>query len=684
MNEKIIKVAIAGNPNTGKTTIFNNLTGENQHVGNWPGVTVEKKEGEFYYKGYKIILVDLPGIYGFSSYSLDERIARDFLLERSVDIILNVVDSTNLERNLYLNMEFQELNIPIIICLNMIDELTQKNLEVDVDILSKYLGSVIVKTNARNKTGMDDLKEKIIECVEIGLKPGILQFNYPEYICNEINKIINFLQKNTDKDFKYPLKWLAIEFLEGEIDVMEKFKNENWFKELKEQIDKSIKIIEDYSGQKVTDNIVTIKYSFLKGLVKEAIKAKKIEKEKIRIYEKRMEYSDKIDKIVMHPFLGVLIFLFVMFLIFYLTFFIGTPFVDLLDKFFNFLGEKTETVLNKYSINTIFISFIKDAVIGGVGGVIKFLPNILILFILIAALEDTGYMARASVVMDKFMHLIGLHGKSFIPMIIGFGCNVPAIMATRTLENKKDRILTMMIIPFMSCAARLPIYVLFTSLFFKNNQAIIVWVLYLIGVVTGVFTAKIAKKVFFKKEEMPLIIEIPPYRLPVFSSLLRHGWFRGKMFLKKAGTVILLGTAVIWFLASMPYGIEYASENSWLSIFGKFLAPIFHFAGFGFWQAAVALITGILAKEIVVGTMTTLFSSHSVDVATALSYVFTPLSAFTFMVFSLLYTPCLATLATIKQEAGFKWMLFIAIYNFLIALFFAIIIFQTGKLIGFN
>lgn len=683
MNKKIIKVAIAGNPNTGKTTIFNNLTGDNQSVGNWPGVTVEKKEGEFYHNGYKIILIDLPGIYGFSSYSIDEKIARGFLLERNVDIILNVVDSTNLERNLYLNMEFQELQMPIIICLNMIDELESKNLVIDTEVLSGYLGAGIVKTNARKNIGMDLLKDKIIEYAGSGYATGKLLFDYPDYICDEITKMVNLLEKYADKDFKYPLKWLAIEFLEGENDVLEKFKNEKWFTVLKEQLDKSVKNIETYAGEKIIDHIVAIKYSFLKGLAKEVIKYKQLEEIITNRYEKRIELSDKIDKFILHPFFGIPIFLFVMFLIFFFTFYIGNPFVEILETFFNFLGEKIANFLNSLSFSPLLISFIKDGLIGGVGGVITFLPNILILFIFIAILEDSGYMARASIIMDKSMHLIGLHGKSFIPMIIGFGCNVPAVMATRTLENPKDRILTMMIIPFMSCAARLPIYILFTSLFFKKNQAIVVWMLYLLGIIMGALTVKVAQKIIFKKEEMPLIIEIPPYRLPQISSLVRHAWFRGKMFLQKAGTVILLGVVIIWFLASIPYGREYASENTIIGILGKFIAPVFVSAGFGFWQAAVALITGVLAKEVVVGTISTLFSTQNTDISSILFNYFTPLSAFSFMVFSLLYTPCLPTLAVLRREGEMKYMILIAIYNFFIALIFATIVFQTGKLLGF-
>ncbi|MCX8093123.1 MAG: ferrous iron transport protein B, partial [Candidatus Goldbacteria bacterium] len=511
---------------------------------------------------------------------------------------------------------------------------------------------------------------------------GKLQFNYPDYVCNEISNIITILERYVGKNFKYPLKWLAIEFLEGEKDIYEKFKNEKWFDIIIDQLEKSKKIIENYAGENVTDHIVSLKYSFLKGLVKEVLKSKQSDYKKIKRYENRMEFSDEVDKFVLHPFFGVLIFLFIMFMLFFLTFYIGNPFVNLLDNFFNFLGIKIEESLIKLSSPVLLISFLKDGVIGGVGGVVTFLPNILILFFLIAILEDSGYMARASIVMDKFMHFIGLHGKSFIPMIIGFGCNVPAVMAIRTLENPKDRILTMMIIPFMSCSARLPIYILFTSLFFKENQAIIVWVLYMIGIIIGIITAKIAKMIIFKKEEMPLIIEIPPYRLPYVLSLLRHAWLRGKMFLQKASTVILLGVAIIWILASLPFGVKYASENSLIGLIGKFIAPIFNFAGFGFWQAAVALITGILAKEVVVGTISTLFSGLNTDISVVLPAFFTPLSAFSFMIFSLLYTPCLPTLAIIKQEGGLKYMFLIAIYNFIIALVFATIIYQTGRLIG--
>jgi len=683
-NKKTIRVALAGNPNTGKTSIFNNLTGSSQYVGNWPGVTVEKKEGEFQHRGYRVQVVDLPGIYGFSAYSLDEKIARNFLLEHGVDLVINVVDATNLERNLYLNLEFRELGLPMIVALNMMDELAAKKKKINKEILESYLGADFVETVARKGRGMYDLKDRIVDCFEKGCRPGETRFEYPREVREEIEKIASFLKKQIGGSYGYSLKWLAVEFLEQEQDVIDKFNREKWFPELSGIVAKSVSKISGFSGQDAGDFIISSKYSFLKGLVKEVVEKDGGEKKGAPLsVEERLELSDRIDRVVLNSFLGVPVFLFVMFLVFFLTFFIGNPVADLIDGLIGALGAAVSSGLDSAGAPSFLRSLLVDGIIGGVGAVVVFLPNILMLFLLIAALEDSGYMARAAFVMDRFMHLIGLHGKSFIPMIIGFGCNVPAIMAARTLENRKDRILTILTIPFMSCSARMPVYILFTSAFFEKNQALVVWGLYMAGIIAGAITALAAKNIAFKKEETPLIMEMPPYRMPQLKSLGIHAWYRGKMFLQKAGTVILAGVVIIWLLSSLPPGVEYASEKSALGMLGKIIAPVFAPAGFDIWQAAVALITGVLAKEIIVGTLGALFGAEGIAITASLASVFTPLSGLSFMVFILLYIPCVPTIAVIRGEAGKKWAWLIVVYTFAVAWAASTAVYQVGRLLGY-
>ncbi|MFP4466929.1 MAG: ferrous iron transport protein B [Candidatus Goldiibacteriota bacterium] len=678
-NKKIIKIAIAGNPNTGKTSLFNVLTGTHQHVGNWPGVTVEKKEGFFDYGGYRIEVIDLPGIYGFSAYSLDERVAREFLLSGETDIIINIVDSTNLERNLYLNLEFMELGMPMIVGLNMYDELEKKGQEINVSLLEKNLGAEAVKLTARTGRGAEALKEKIVKCFENKKCINKSTFIYPENVRPEIEKITEMLRKKTEKKYSYSRKWLAIELLEGESDVIEKLSRNEWFPEIKAQMDKSAETITRESGKDASEYIIEAKYSYLKGLVLEVVKKKNPEMS----LQERLDFSDKIDRIITNSYLGVPIFLIIMFLTFFLTFSLGNPLSGLIEYGFSRLSRGVEHILGAAGAAPVLISFFTDGIIGGVGAVIVFLPNILILFLLIAVLEDSGYMARAAFVMDRFMHKIGLHGKSFIPMIIGFGCNVPAIMAVRTLENKKDRFLTILIIPFMSCSARMPVYILFTSAFFKEHQAAVVFLLYLIGLAAGVLSVKIFRLSLFRQKDTPLIMEMPPYRIPQFRSLYNQTSFRGRAFLRKAGTVILAGVVVIWLLGNIPFGVDYASGSSLLGIMGKITAPVFEPAGFGFWQAGVAVISGVLAKEVIIGVFGALYGGEE-TLALAVSGVFSPLSAFSFMVFVLLYVPCIPALAVIKSESNAKWQWSIIAYTFAVAWAASTILYQGGRLLGFE
>ncbi|HDT15116.1 MAG TPA: ferrous iron transport protein B, partial [Firmicutes bacterium] len=570
-NRRVIKIALAGNPNTGKTSLFNVLTGTHQYVGNWPGVTVEKKEGYFDYAGYRVEVVDLPGIYGFSAYSIDEKVARDFLLSGETDIIINIVDSTNLERNLYLNLEFMELGIPMIIGLNMYDELEEKGFAIDKGLLERYLGAEAVNLVARTGEGADELKEKIIKCFEGKDCKQKSNFAYPEAVACEIEKIAGLLREKMDEKYAYSRNWLAIEFLEGEEDVIRKLSEYEWFHQVKKKVDESVKKITKETGKDASEYIVEAKYSYLKGLANEVIKKEKTEMS----IQDRLNLSDRIDRIITNNYLGIPIFMVIMFGLFFLTFSIGNPLADIIESGVGSLGAYASLWMGYVGAPELLVSLLADGIIGGVGAVVVFLPNILILFLLIAVLEDSGYMARAAFVMDRFMHKIGLHGKSFIPMIIGFGCNVPAIMAVRTLENKKDRFLTILIIPFMSCSARMPVYILFTAAFFKEYQALVVFILYFMGIIAGLLSVKIFKLALFRKDDTPLVMEMPPYRVPQARALYNQTSFRGKAFLKKAGTVILAGVIVIWFLANLPFGVEYASEKSMIGIIGRVVAPVF-------------------------------------------------------------------------------------------------------------
>ncbi len=441
---------------------------------------------------------------------------------------------------------------------------------------------------------------------------------------------------------------------------------------VEEAIHATSKLEKDF-GYDMETWMIERRYDFIRGLLKESLKASKIKEEELTI-------SDKIDKVLTNRFLGIPIFLIVMWATFEATFTIGGWFADYIDMFFGWLSTVTATGMGAIQAPAWLTSLLTDGLIGGVGTVLIFLPNIMILFLAIAILEDSGYMARAAFVMDKLMHAIGLHGKSFIPMIIGFGCNVPAIMSTRTLSSEKDRILTILINPFISCSARLPIYILFTSIFFKNNQGTIVFSLYLLGIVVAILSAKIFKPIFFKHETAPLIMELPPYRVPTVKTTLIHMWERSSAFLKKAGTVIVAGVVLVWFLSSFPTSAEYASQQTLIGHLGTFLAPIFKPAGFGFWQAGVALFFGVIAKETVVGTMGTLFGGSS-NLMSTLPHYFTPLSAYSFMIMSLLYIPCIASIGAIYKETNWKWATFSVVYSLGVGWTFAVLFYQIGSLL---
>jgi len=675
-NIKKIKVALAGNPNVGKTCVFNALTGSNQHVGNWPGVTVEKKEGFFNDGRTEVELVDLPGIYSFSPNSLDEKISRDFLLQDDVEGVVLVVDASNLERNLYLLTQALELRKKTILVLNMMDVVRKENMKINIKELSDILGVPVIEAVASNGEGINHLRDAIIQFSEYD-KPDF-KINYGERIDCAIDELALYLNENKVMS-NYDPRWLSIKLLEDDIEIFREFEKNGSSKEISEIVDEKRKIIERYAADDIDTFFIEKKYGYVSGLVKEVV-SKKVD------LKLRMDITEKIDKVLTNRVLGIPLFVLLMYFTFQFVFKLGDPLVGYVESFVSFVSDISRIILVKLGAPHLVVSAVSDGVVEGVGGVLVFLPIIALLYIAIGILEDSGYMARAAFVMDKIMHTLGLHGKSFIPMVVGFGCTVPAVMATRTLESKKDRILTILILPFMSCGARLPIYALFTAAFFRENGGNIVFGMYLIGIFVAVVMARILKSFLFKSEVSPLIMELPPYRIPLLKNLAWKVYYRCSMFVKKAGTLILVGVLIIWFLGTFPQNA--GVEDTYLARLGKVVAPIFKPAGFGSWQASVALTTGIVAKEIVVGTFGTIYGleddeADSSSVASKLREddIFNSVSAFGFMVFSLLYVPCFAAVGAIKKEIGKGWAFFTVAYTFAIAWLSSVLIFQIGSLI---
>jgi len=664
METKKLKIGLAGNPNAGKSTVFNHLTGGRAHVGNWPGVTVEKKEGKFQFKDYEVSVVDLPGIYALTAYSIDEKIARDFIIKEKPDGIVVIVDASNLERNLYLATQLLELGVNVVIDLNMMDRVRSKGMAIDTKKLSQIFGVPIVETVASKGEGIEELKEAIVN--ELEKKRSPFRIDYGE----DIEMVINGLEKRVNIS-GYPSRWVAIKLLEGDREILEIAKREGEAIE-REMVDNK-KRLEKHLGYDLEAALVERRYAFLSGLIKESVGKK---------YDliERLDISDRIDRILVNRYLGIPIFLGMMWLVFQFIFTLGGPLSDGIETFMGWLGESASYGIESLGGSKWLSSLVSDGIIGGIGSVLVFLPPIFLLFLAIAILEASGYMARAAFVMDRFMHALGLHGKSFIPMLVGFGCNIPGIMAARTIESEKDRILTILVNPLMSCSARLPIYTLFAGAFFADNQGWVVFSLYLLGIVLAVIVARIFKDLFFKSEVSPLIMELPPYRMPTVKGVLIHMWERGSLFLKKAGTIIFAGVVLIWLLASLPLGVQYASKESFIGQIGSFFAPLLKPAGFGFWQAGVALLFGILAKEVVVGTFGTLYGVEEAGLTNVIHGVFTPLSAYAFMVMSLIYIPCIAAIATIKRETNWRWAFLAVGYSLILGWLMAVGIYQVGKI----
>lgn len=672
--DKKITVALAGNPNSGKTTVFNSITGAHQHVGNWSGVTVEKKEGKRKYRDIDMNIVDLPGTYSLTAYSLEEVVARDFVVEEKPDVVVDIVDASNLERNLYLTMQFMELNVKLVIAMNMMDVAESRGIKIDTQKLSELLGVPIIPMIASKNKGINELLDTIIEAVgDDLLRTRQMRIKYGREIEEELSKILGFLEAIDDPGFKekFSLRWIALKLLENDERIkteIGKLKNGN---EVIKQVSNSANHINNIFDDDAESVIIDRRYGFISGAATEVLQ---------RTREDRHTRSDTVDQVLLNKFIGIPIFLFMMWFTFQLTFKVGVYPTQWIETFIGWISG----AISFYLPETWYRSLLVDGIIGGVGGVLVFLPSIFILFFAIAVLEDSGYMARAAFLMDKIMHTMGLHGKSFIPMLMGFGCNVPAILATRTLESRRDRILTIIINPLISCSARLPVYTLLTAAFFSRYAGTVIFSLYLLGILLAVVMGKLFGKLLFKESTGHFIMELPPYRIPTFKGTLIHMWERGSLFLRKMGTIILAGSVIIWFLGTFPWGVEYASKDSYAGSIGRVIEPVVKPFGTD-WRGGVALLFGAVAKEIVVGTFGVLYGTGEDTEALTdrLQSAMTPLSAYAFMVATLIYIPCIGTFAAIKKEtASWRWTFFTVGYGLVLAWILATGIYQVGLLLG--
>lgn len=658
-------IALVGNPNSGKSTLFNVLTGSNQHVGNWPGVTVEKKEGSLKYNGTTYNIVDLPGTYSLGAYSEDETVARDFIVNGKPDVVINVVDATNLERNLYLTTQLLEMGVNVVIALNMMDEAKDRNIIIKAEEISKALGVPIIPTVAAKKKGIKELIDETIS--QIDFKQNKIAFGYGSNLDIEITALSNAIESTK---VNVPSRWAAIKLLENDKDIANLFVEDKGVNLLIEDILKRHPDVEL--------DIVDKRYEHIYKIAKLNVINPDVEK---------ITITDRIDRVLTSRILGLPIFGLIMFLVFQMTFLIGSEFLGgYAESLVEWLGIVLERALVAVNSPSWLISFFIEGFIGGVGAVVVFVPLITVLYFFIAILEDTGYMARAAYVMDGIMRAVGLHGKTFISMIIGFGCNVPGVMATRTLENKKDRMIAILINPFMSCGARLPIYLVFIAAFFPNNGGLALFLIYSLGIAIALLMGKIFSKTLFKGDSAHFIMELPPYRIPSAGNVLRDMWEKVWDFLKRAGTVIFAVVSLLWILSVLPLGVEPYSRASLLGIIGEFIAPLFAPAGFGTWQASVSLFAGIAAKEAVVAVLGMVYAgvSEGTELISAIQEAFTPLSAVSFLVMTLLYTPCAAVIATVKNETkSYKWAAFMAIYPFVLAWILAVLVYQIGSFLGF-
>jgi ferrous iron transport protein B len=697
---KVIKVALVGNPNCGKTSLFNIASGGHEHVGNYSGVTVDAKEGTFEYGGYRFVIVDLPGTYSLSAYSPEELYVRRNLIDDMPDVVVNVVDSSNLQRNLYLTTQLIDMNLRVVMALNMYDELTAKGDKLDIKQLGYLLGMPVVPTVSRNGEGIEQLFETVVQVYEKA-DPHIarhIHINHGAELEQSIDRIKVLLQKNTDIRYKYSTRYLAIKYLENDKEiekVVEALENRDEI--ITARFEENARVRE-LMGSGLESSLVDAKYAFVQGALAETY-------EPYKGHRSRSTITDKIDAVVTNKWLAFPIFFALLYLVFSGTFTIGEYPMLWIEWLVGQFGAFVSSVMADGWLKDLVV----DGIIGGVGSVLVFLPNIMLLYMFISLLEDSGYMARGAFIMDRVMHKMGLHGKSFIPMVMGFGCNVPAIMATRTIESRKSRLITTLIIPLMSCAGRMPVYILIAGAFFPRHAGLVLLGLYALGIFLAVFGAKIMSR-FLKDDDLPFVMELPPYRVPTAKSIFRHTWEKGRQYLQKMSGVILVCSLLIWALGYFPRG-EYATtqeqqENSYIGMVGKTIEPVLEPLGFD-WRMGVGIVAGVGAKELVVSTLGVMYSDYEIEagagsgagvgsgavagsehviarsdsdvaissapaghvsLSDALKHAVTPAGALAYMVFILLYFPCVATFIAIRNETGsWKWALLTAVYTIVLA-----------------
>jgi ferrous iron transport protein B len=692
-NPRPLRIALAGNPNSGKTTLFNALTGAHHKVGNYPGVTVEKREGIRTRGDRQYRFIDLPGIYSLTAYSQDEVVARDFLLEEKPDIIVDVLDSTNLERNLYLCLQFQELGIPVIGALNMSDEAEAKGILINEKHLGTTLGIPMVKTVGPKGGGT----EALLDCIDArsGSFPGDRMIHYGKELESKLEVLQGLISTDAAFAAKYPVRWLAVKLLEKDANAYQRLEEHQRGTEIEGYAREAVSWIDKHFGKDAEIIVTEQRYGYIRGAVQESVGT---------IKKADFSLTEALDRIIMNRYLALPIFILVLWSVFRLTFFLGEYPMAWLERFFGFVSASLLTILPEGFLRSLLV----DGVIGGVGGVVSFVPLIVILFFLLSILEDLGYMSRAAFATDKLLHAFGLHGQSIFPMMLGFGCSVPAIMASRTLKNPRDRIITVLITPLMSCGAKLPVHVLLAAALFPDHGANVVMLIYAAGVVLALGSALILKRTVLKGDPTPFVMELPPYRAPTLRGVLWHVWDKTWQYIKKAGTIILASAILIWALTNFPVYTpgegelteqnmdvetalaETALAHSYAGRLGETIEPFFRPMGFN-WKLAAASVTGFAAKEVIVSTLGILYrvgteeteESEGLRDAIRQDPDMRPLTALVFMLFTLVIPPCFAALAAMKAEIGLKWVCFEIVFLILLGWVLCCILYQTGTLLGF-
>ena len=712
---KTINVALVGNPNCGKTSLFNFASGAHEHVGNYSGVTVDAKEGTFQQDGYTFRIVDLPGTYSLSAYTPEELYVRKHLSEEQPDVVINVIDASNLERNLYLTCQLIDMDVRSVIALNMYDELERQGNKFDYDSLSRMIGTPIVPTVSRSGFGIEDLFKRVIKVYEEE-DPVIrhIHINYGEVLEKGITNVRKAIKNNANIAKSLSKRYLSIKLLEGDPEIESFIKTLPCAEIILQERDRNVTQIEELLLEDCETAFTNARYGFISGALRETFEQNKI---------KEATSTQIIDLFVTHKVLGFPIFILFMWIMFEATFRLGEYPMGWIEDLVGLIGNFVRSHMSEGPLKDLLV----DGIIGGVGGVIVFLPNILILYLFISFMEDSGYMARAAFIMDKIMHKMGLHGKSFIPLVMGFGCNVPAIMASRTIESRNSRMITMLVNPLMSCSARLPVYVLLTAAFFPNNASFVLLALYVTGIILAVIMARLFKRFLFNEEDVPFVMELPPYRMPTAKAIMIHMWEKAKQYLHKMGGVILVASIVIWFLGYFPRNTEIGDvfdkqiaevenaeldsaektdtiaelerlknmehqKSSYIGMIGQTIQPVLNPLGFD-WKMSVSLLTGMAAKEVVVSTLSVLYTGEEEDSQTLSERlkqdldaegnpVFTPLIALSLMLFVLIYFPCIATISAIVNESGsWKWGIFVVIYTCVLAWVVSFVVFQTGSIL---